>query len=101
MWIVAIFTDGLTAQVFSSALGLASIHYSVCTHQIIQGISRNGYGHDGHDDKIININVILLHCGSKNHTPVTFSNNFNKYLLILIIFGTANLQRVLSLQVCN
>jgi len=36
----------------------------------------------------------------KTRTHVTFSNNFNKYLSILIIFGTVN-PRVCSLQVCN
>ena len=42
-----------------------------------------------------------LHCGSKNWTPVTFSNHCNKYLSVLIIFRTANLQTVYSLHVCN
>jgi len=37
----------------------------------------------------------------KNWTSVIFSNNFNKYYSVLIIFGIANLKRIFSLQVSN
>ena len=42
-----------------------------------------------------------IQCGSKNRTPVIFSNNFNKYLSIFIIFGADNKQCVSNVHVCN